>query len=97
MLSTLAATSSIDNLSHGDYWVIIEDELGCIRKDTVYIGQPEELSAVLTATDALCHEDSNGSINAVVSGGTGVYSYDWYFLGSIIGNSLLTCSSDDPK
>ena len=89
--STLATTSSIDDLSHGDYWVIIEDELGCIRKDTAYIAQPEELHVILTANNALCHGDSNGDLSSMVEGGTGAYSYEWFFLGSSIGtNDMLT-------
>ena len=91
--STTETTASINNLSHGDYWVVIEDELGCIRKDTAYIGQPDPVSIVLTATNTLCFGDANGMFVATVVGGTpadNTYDYAWSFAGSAIGTNSNT-------
>ena len=65
----------------GEYWVKVEDELGCIQIDTVMINQPEKLRISLTSSDVNCSGGSDGSIESEVSGGTPfnnqTYTYNW--------------------
>jgi hypothetical protein len=82
-------TPNISNLNFGDYWVITQDSIGCTVIDTVFIDQPKSIKVVLTPTDALCFNDSNGTIKAEVSGGVPflneTYTYNWSFENLSIG------------
>lgn len=65
-------------LSAGVYTVTIEDGFGCDTVMSVSIGQPAALALVsLDATDEDCLGSGNGTITAVVSGGTAPYAYSW--------------------
>jgi hypothetical protein len=70
--------SNFQNLPSGEYIVSTRDGNSCLTIDTVQVGQPTEISAVVNTTNATC-SSSNGSIMAVASGGSGsgyVYSMD---------------------
>ena len=76
--STGARTSSIENLSVGDYTLRVTDANGCVQERVFTINEPEEL----TIEDALvnesqCYDDRNGSIELDISGGVEPYSYQW--------------------
>jgi hypothetical protein len=68
-----AATAS--NLSAGTYTVDITDG-SCTASKTVTITQPGAIFISPSATGATCGQ-SNGSANAVATGGTGVLAYSW--------------------
>lgn len=82
-------TPNVSNLYFGDYWVITQDSIGCTTIDTVFIDQPKSIKVLLTPSDALCFNDSNGTIQAEVSGGVPfineTYTYDWSFQNQSIG------------
>jgi len=82
-------TPNISNLNFGDYWVITQDSIGCTISDTVFIDQPKSIKVLLTPANPLCFNDSNGSIQAEVVGGTpflnDTYTYDWSFSSQSIG------------
>ncbi|MBL6657722.1 MAG: SprB repeat-containing protein, partial [Flavobacteriales bacterium] len=77
-----SSTSITSN--YGNYWVKVEDSIGCFVIDTILINQPHKLRARLKPTDALCYGSADGMITADVFGGTPTYTYDW----TINGNSL---------
>lgn len=72
-----ATTSSINNLQAGLYYVAVTDNsTGIVKAMRIVLnntGQPE-VNAAITAAD--CNKN-NGSIQLVVSGGSGNYSYIW--------------------
>jgi gliding motility-associated-like protein len=70
-------SEDISNLTAGGYGVTVSDSQGCIMKDTLTISQPTKLVASHTMINANCYNESNGSINLTVSGGTLPYSYSW--------------------
>lgn len=72
----------VSSLSAGTYTVSVTDQEGCIKTQTISINNPDVLSAVLNAQDLLCFGIPNGSANAIISGGTGAYQYNWYSSGS---------------
>jgi hypothetical protein len=74
--STGATTSQLRNLSSAIYQVTITDSTGCrvVQADTIH--QPAKLVAALTPVSASCGR-LNGSILAMVSGGTPQYNYYW--------------------
>jgi hypothetical protein len=70
--------NNFQNLPFGEYVVTTMDLNNCITKDTVQVGQPSQITAIVNTTNATC-SSSNGSIMAVASGGSGsgyTYSMD---------------------
>ena len=63
-------------LSAGIYAVVITDDNGCVHKDTVQVEEPLALLVTGTANQATCGYP-NGSIDLEVTGGTGMYQFDW--------------------
>lgn len=64
-------------LSAGSYAVTVTDSRGCEAVANYDIGEPLPLQSQLSATDALCSGDASATVSAVVSGGTGAYTYTW--------------------
>lgn len=72
-----------ENLCAGTYHVEITDSRGCLDTSEVIITEPTELEAsIATYTDVQCFGDGDGTANAAVTGGTPIYTYDWYNVGS---------------
>lgn len=72
-----ATTSSISDLAAGTYQLQIMDASGCSLTETYVVTQPDELTATGVVSDLNCFEDGSGEINLSVTGGSGIYSYDW--------------------
>ncbi|WP_374676581.1 T9SS type A sorting domain-containing protein [Flavobacterium sp. NRK1] len=66
-----------ENLTAGNYSVIITDANGCSTLRNFSLTQPDELIVTTTATDAGCNGGNDGSAEATVTGGTAPYSYSW--------------------
>jgi gliding motility-associated-like protein len=66
----------IVNLAAGTYDFSVEDATGCSVKAPVIIKQPEILKVVLISEPSYC-DLSNGSANAIVSGGVPPYNFSW--------------------
>ena len=75
--STGATSSQIENLAPGVYTLLVTDALGCTAEQSGSILVYNPVSVSLEGQSPLCFGDMNGSINALVSGGTGTYSYLW--------------------
>ncbi|MAO32007.1 MAG: hypothetical protein CL824_00735 [Crocinitomicaceae bacterium] len=68
----------ISNLSEGNYYVTITDDIGCQFFISVDIVQPlAPLSIDTIITDVVCFNSNTGAIDLIVSGGSLPYSYDW--------------------
>lgn len=63
------------NLSAGNYVVLVRNA-SCYLEVPVELAGPDELRLTYSKTDEYCSE-SNGEVNAVVTGGTPPYSYYW--------------------
>ncbi len=71
-------TEDLSNLSAGDYTVTITDSVGCILTNQYHITQPvSALSATISPTNILCFDDSTGSLDLNVTGGTAPFYYTW--------------------
>lgn len=81
--STGGTSANETGLTAGSYSVQITDEYGCTAVLDIVIGQPDSLVIDLTISSYLLgynvstNEGADGSIVAVVSGGTPLYSYFW--------------------
>lgn len=65
-------------LAANTYSVTLSDMTGCTASTTVTIGQPPQLTAVIsTYTDVTCNGNSDGTANATATGGTPSYSFLW--------------------
>ncbi|MBI3510305.1 MAG: gliding motility-associated C-terminal domain-containing protein [Bacteroidetes bacterium] len=69
-----AATAT--SLAPGTYTCAITDASGCVTTQTVTITEPTQLVSNPASTPATCNT-SNGTADAVASGGTGPYTYVW--------------------
>ena len=64
-------------LSAGEYRVQAVDSLGCIAQDTIALTQPDSLDIQLQVSSISCSGESDGQIDAVVTGGDGNYTFVW--------------------
>ncbi|HXP50791.1 MAG TPA: SprB repeat-containing protein, partial [Bacteroidia bacterium] len=64
-------------LSALTYTATVTDANGCIATDTVTIMQPDSIDIKMKPTNIGCNGDSNGSVIASVTGGSGPYTYSW--------------------
>ena len=71
-----AITNGIENLPAGIYSVDITSN-DCVINVPFTITQPAELTGSIQAFDALCFGEASGRASALVSGGTGAYTYNW--------------------
>lgn len=69
---------SILSLSAGTYFVSVTDSLGCIATDSVVIAQPSALLVSISGpANVACADSISGTVTALVTGGTGTYTYLW--------------------
>ena len=74
-----AATASRNDLSDGSYSVVVTDAGGCtVNLGPYTLTQPTELNvAVDTVNNASCNGLADGVLEAIGSGGTAPYDYQW--------------------
>ncbi|NBO58453.1 MAG: hypothetical protein EBU73_05875, partial [Chitinophagia bacterium] len=73
-----ATTEDLSDVKAGVYSVLVTDDNGCTKKDTIEVYQPgSALSVRGKITDVLCKSDKTGSIDITVSGGTPSYQFSW--------------------
>lgn len=63
--------------SAGIYVVTVTDANGCTATTSATITQPSAINLSTSITNVSCNGGSNGAINLIPSGGTGVYTYLW--------------------
>lgn len=80
--SSGATTSSVNNLTAGNYSVTVIDANGCTATAASVVSQPNALIVALNAVPATCNGLANGSATVAAQGGTVSYHYSWYPGGS---------------
>jgi len=73
--STNATTPGINNGGAGTHILTVQDENGCIAKDTVVLNSPSPIQFNVAASDLNDCGQNDGSINVGASGGVGTYEY----------------------
>jgi len=70
--------SDTNALYSGQHNYTITDNNGCIFSDSILIFEPAVMTLTsLISNNITCYNDSDGSIDLIVSGGSGTYSYSW--------------------
>jgi gliding motility-associated-like protein len=72
-----STNSNIDLLFSGMYYIAVNDGNGCILIDSVNIIEPLPLVTVVSSTDPLCYNSSDGSITVNVEGGNAPYTSNY--------------------
>jgi gliding motility-associated-like protein len=78
-----ATTQDVSSLGAGLYNVNVTDNNGCLATDSITLTQPAALSIALSSNtvnggfNISCNGNNNGNVNAVVTGGTPIYLYNW--------------------
>jgi hypothetical protein len=75
--STGDQTASINNVTHGRYFVFITDSRGCETTAIAKVSTPADLQSTAIKTNPICYGANNGSIELQVAGGTAPYTYNW--------------------
>lgn len=70
-------TAQVNGLASGNYSVTVSDTLNCESIQSFSILQPEGVEVSFATTDNDCFGNSEGTVNASVSGGTPDYTYAW--------------------
>lgn len=85
--SNLQTTASATGLSAGIYNVVVTDANLCSATAQVEITEAAPMSIAVAIDSVSCNGASDGEINAIVSGGTPGYTYEWN-PGTTAGNPL---------
>lgn len=75
--SNLAGGVSQNNLSAGDYTVIVTDAKACTRTTTITLPEPPVFRVDATVKEISCHGANNGSINLNIIGGKAPLKLVW--------------------
>lgn len=97
--STGANTSSLTNLAAGTYGVTMTDATGCVVSDSVIVQEPLPLTATVIVNHVNCPNESTGSAQIFVTGGTGQpYSFVYPNPGALLlpaGSYNVTITDQD--
>ena len=77
-----ASSEDINNLTAGNYSIIVNDAKGCSVSIDTTLTEPPTIVISFDAVHLLCNNDSNGIATANVTGGYPPYTYRWSSLGS---------------
>ncbi len=81
---------SVSNLAPGAYTVIVTDKNGCMKNDTTIIAPSSAIQLQLSATNVLCAGESSGAAEAIVTGGTAPYYFQWTNASQIFNTNPIT-------
>jgi hypothetical protein len=66
-----------DGPDGGHYGFTVTDANGCTATGSAEVVEPDALEGTASATPVSCNGGADGTATAVVTGGTGAYSYAW--------------------
>jgi len=75
--STVGDSPTAENLAAGTYQLTVTDSEGCTAADTLSLNEPDPISINFQFTGLDCASDTDGSIEALVSGGVQPFEYTW--------------------
>jgi gliding motility-associated-like protein len=87
--STFQNSNTFNNLSPGNYQVVVTDANGCTAISTFVISQPTQLNATFNTVNTTC-TSANGTISVNATGGTPGYQYSFNNGASFQNNPTLS-------
>ncbi len=75
--SNFASTQNVTNVSGGQYFVIITDANGCIKRDSIVIAEPTGVTLSGVVTNVSCNGAADGAIDITATGGTPTFTFLW--------------------
>ncbi len=75
--NNLATTEDLFNIPMGTYTVVVTDANGCTYTNSYKVNQPYKPLIVNGAVENAHTGMNDGSIKLTISGGTGIYNYEW--------------------
>lgn len=69
--------SSISGLPAGSYGVNVTDINGCLATTCIDLIEPDTLATNAVIQNIICADPAGGSIDPGITGGNGVYTYNW--------------------
>lgn len=72
-----ATTEDLENVSAGDYAVVVIDDNGCSATGNAIISSNSELEIDFTLLEVSCYDYSDGAIETNVTGSISPYTYQW--------------------
>ena len=75
--NTAAITSSLNNLSAGNYSVTITDANNCSASANAVVNNPVNLAFVPSSNNVLCFGDNSGNAAVSITSGTTPFVYNW--------------------
>lgn len=82
---TYQASNAFTGLSAGTYTLYAKDANGCVGSVSATITEPSAISLNAVPTAITCFGETNGSVIATATGGTGAYTYN--LNGGVYGNT----------
>ncbi len=70
-------TEDRSGLTPGTYTITVSDVAGCSASLAVTIGEPVELTVVVSKTDVNCIDPNSGTVSATANGGSPQYTFEW--------------------
>ena len=65
--------TQFNDLYSSEYYIIIQDDLGCVTYDSIVLTEPQPLSLINNLTNITCYGLSDGKLSMNISGGTSPY------------------------
>lgn len=75
--SNSATTEDISGLTAGTYTVNVSDNNGCTASGSATITSPAAITLSTNVTNATCSGVNNGTIDLILTGGTGPFTFFW--------------------
>ncbi|MEO6758641.1 MAG: SprB repeat-containing protein, partial [Saprospiraceae bacterium] len=72
-----ASTQDLSGLGVGNYTVTVTDANSCTKTTSATISGPLSPTLSTVVTNVLCKGAATGAIDLTVTGGTGIYTYNW--------------------
>ncbi|MFN8322970.1 MAG: gliding motility-associated C-terminal domain-containing protein [Chitinophagales bacterium] len=70
-----SGTGQYTSLTAATYAIVVTDNNACADSTIVTVNQPQQITSLVTATDASCYGYTDGTITIQTSGGQPIYNY----------------------
>ncbi|MEM7572925.1 MAG: choice-of-anchor L domain-containing protein [Bacteroidota bacterium] len=75
--SNTEETEDIDQLSSGNYSVVVTDGNGCTFSEDFFVAEEPAMEVGFNVEPTDCPGDATGSVSIALTNGTGPYTYNW--------------------